>query len=744
MNTQNSMSSVTAEEVNRISRNLHHDPFTILGPHQTQVEGESIWVIRAWLPDAQSVFVRDPQSRVEYPMQSVHDRHFFEVFLPDWTSLRSYQLHVVAENGHERYVHDPYFFLPQMGEMDLYLFGMGDHHKIYEKMGAHPVTVDGIDGVYFAVWAPNARNVSIVGNFNQWHGGKHQMRVLGSSGIWELFIPDIGAGEVYKYEIKDQNGNIYLKADPYGFQHEIRPKTASVVADINHFEWHDQEWLENRRKGDILKQPVSIYEVHLGSWRRKVEEEYRFLTYRELAHELTAYCQEMGYTHIELLPISEHPLDASWGYQVTGYYAPTSRFGTPEDFQYMMDYFHQHGIGVIIDWVPAHFPRDAHGLAYFDGTQLYEHADPRKGEHKDWGTLIFNFGRSEVRNFLLANALFWFDKYHIDGIRVDAVASMLYLDYSRKAGEWIPNAFGGRENLEAIDFLKKLNETIFSYFPGIMSVAEESTAWPGVSRPTYLGGLGFNMKWNMGWMNDFLTYFSKEPIHRKYHHNMITFALLYAFHENFVLVLSHDEVVHGKRSLLDKMPGDFWQRFANLRTLLAFMMGHPGKKLLFMGSDFGQWQEWSESRSLDWHLLQYEPHRKLQAMVRDLNHLYRQEPALHEVDFDPAGFEWIDFQDSDNSIITFMRKTGRPEDTLIFVCNFTPVFREAYRIGVPWHGFYREIFNSDAADYWGSNKGNYGGLHTEEIPFHGRPCSINLALPPLATLILKPELTKEE
>ncbi|HOT97598.1 MAG TPA: 1,4-alpha-glucan branching protein GlgB [bacterium] len=738
------MSSVTAEEVNRISRNLHHDPFTILGPHQTQVEGESIWVIRAWLPDAQSVFVRDPQSRVEYPMQSVHDRHFFEVFLPDWTSLRSYQLHVVAENGHERYVHDPYFFLPQMGEMDLYLFGMGDHHKIYEKMGAHPVTVDGIDGVYFAVWAPNARNVSIVGNFNQWHGGKHQMRVLGSSGIWELFIPDIGAGEVYKYEIKDQNGNIYLKADPYGFQHEIRPKTASVVADINHFEWHDQEWLENRRKGDILKQPVSIYEVHLGSWRRKVEEEYRFLTYRELAHELTAYCQEMGYTHIELLPISEHPLDASWGYQVTGYYAPTSRFGTPEDFQYMMDYFHQHGIGVIIDWVPAHFPRDAHGLAYFDGTQLYEHADPRKGEHKDWGTLIFNFGRSEVRNFLLANALFWFDKYHIDGIRVDAVASMLYLDYSRKAGEWIPNAFGGRENLEAIDFLKKLNETIFSYFPGIMSVAEESTAWPGVSRPTYLGGLGFNMKWNMGWMNDFLTYFSKEPIHRKYHHNMITFALLYAFHENFVLVLSHDEVVHGKRSLLDKMPGDFWQRFANLRTLLAFMMGHPGKKLLFMGSDFGQWQEWSESRSLDWHLLQYEPHRKLQAMVRDLNHLYRQEPALHEVDFDPAGFEWIDFQDSDNSIITFMRKTGRPEDTLIFVCNFTPVFREAYRIGVPWHGFYREIFNSDAADYWGSNKGNYGGLHTEEIPFHGRPCSINLALPPLATLILKPELTKEE
>jgi len=738
MNEKEQLSSVSAAEVERIARNLHHDPFTILGPHQAEREGKQIWVVRAWLPDARSASVRDPQSKIEYPMQNIHNPHFFEVFLPDWSSLRLYQLHVIAENGHERYVHDPYFFLPQMGEMDLYLFGMGDHHKIYEKMGAHPTVINGVDGVYFAVWAPNARNVSIVGNFNQWHGGKHQMRVLGSSGIWELFIPDIGIGEVYKYEIKDQNGNIYLKADPYGFQHELRPKTASVVADLNQFEWQDQDWLDQRRQQDILKKPVSIYEVHLGSWRRKQEEEYRFLTYRELAEQLADYCTEMGYTHIELLPVAEHPLDASWGYQVCGYYAPTSRFGPPADFQYMVDYLHQHGIGIIVDWVPAHFPRDAHGLAFFDGTRLYEHAAPRKGEHMDWGTLIFNWGRSEVRNFLIANALFWFDKYHIDGIRVDAVASMLYLDYSRKAGEWIPNQFGGRENLEAIDFIKKLNEIIFSYYPGVLSVAEESTAWPGVSRPTYLGGLGFNMKWNMGWMNDFLTYFSKDPIHRRYHHNMITFALLYAFHENFILVLSHDEVVHGKRSLLDKMPGDFWQRFANLRTLLSFMYGHPGKKLLFMGSEFGQWQEWSESRSLDWHLLQYEPHQKLQAMVRDLNHLYRTEPALHEVDFDPAGFEWIDFQDSDNSIITFMRKSGRPEDTLIFVCNFTPVYREAYRIGVPWRGFYREVFNSDAADYWGTNKGNYGGLHAEEVPFHGRPCSINLVLPPLATVIFKP------
>lgn len=737
MNTEHAYTMVNADEVDRISRNLHHDPFTLLGPHEVEVEGRRVWAVRAWLPDARSVTVRDPQSKIEYEMQSVHHPHFFEVLLPDWDKLRIYQFHVTAENGHERYVHDPYFFLPQMGEMDLYLFGMGDHHKIYEKMGAHPAVVNGVSGVYFAVWAPNARNVSIVGNFNQWHGGKHQMRVLGGSGIWELFIPDIGAGEVYKYEIKDQNGNIYLKADPYGYQHENRPKTASVVADLNTFNWTDQEWMEKRRQTDVLRAPVSIYEVHLGSWRRREEEEYRFLTYRELAHELADYCLEMGYTHIELLPVAEHPLDASWGYQVTGYFAPTSRFGTPADFHYLINHLHEKGIGVIVDWVPAHFPRDAHGLAYFDGTQLYEHADPRKGEHRDWGTLIFNFGRSEVRNFLLANALFWFDKYHIDGIRVDAVASMLYLDYSRKQGEWIPNAFGGRENLEAIDFLKKLNETIFSYYPGVMSIAEESTAWPGVSRPTYLGGLGFNMKWNMGWMNDFLTYFSKDPIHRRYHHNMITFALLYAFHENFVLVLSHDEVVHGKRALLDKMPGDFWQRFANLRTLLAFMYGHPGKKLLFMGSEFGQWQEWSESRSLDWHLLKYEPHQKLQAMVRDLNHLYKNEPALHQVDFNPDGFEWIDFQDSDNSIIAFMRKTARPEETLIFLCNFTPVYRESYRIGVPVAGFYREVFNSDSAEYWGTNKGNYGGLHSEEIPFHGRPCSINLVLPPLATLIFK-------
>ncbi len=738
MSDNNSQPTVTAKQVERIARNLHHDPFEILGPHEIERDGAKVWVVRAWIPDAQKVFVRDPNARVEYPMQPVHNEHFFEVILPQWKELLIYQFHVICHDGHERYVHDPYFFLPQIGEMDLYLFGKGDHHKIYEKLGAHPMNVNGVSGVHFAVWAPNARNVSVVGDFNRWHGGKHQMRVLGSSGVWELFVPDIGVGEVYKFEVKDQAGNIYLKTDPYGFQCEVRPKTASVVADLNQYEWHDQEWMERRRNSNPLAQPISVYEVHLGSWKRVVEEDRRFLTYRELAHQLADYVKEMGFTHIELLPVAEHPLDASWGYQVTGYYAATSRYGTPADFQYFVDHLHQNGIGVIMDWVPAHFPRDAHGLAYFDGSHLYEHADWRKGEHKDWGTLVFNYGRNEVRNFLFANALFWLDKYHIDGLRVDAVASMLYLDYSRKEGEWVPNQFGGRENLEAIDFIKRFNEIIFNYYPGILSIAEESTAWPGVSKPTYVGGLGFNLKWNMGWMNDFLTYFSKDPVHRKYHHNMITFALLYAFHENFMLVLSHDEVVHGKRSLLDKMPGDFWQRFANLRALLGFMFGHPGKKLLFMGSEIGQWEEWWEAKSLDWHLLSYEPHQKLQRMVQDLNRLYRSEPALYKVDFEPSGFEWIDFLDADNSVISFMRKTERPEDTLIFVCNFTPVFRERYRIGVPFHAYYKEIFNTDSHIYGGSDKGNWGGLFCDGQPWHAQPFSLNLVLPPLATVVFKP------
>jgi 1,4-alpha-glucan branching enzyme len=732
--------TVTEHDVEQIAKNLHYDPFQILGPHQVKIGRSKKWVVRAWLPDAAEVYLRVPRSGKETPMLPVHNQHFFEVVMPDWKKLVNYQFHIIAHNGHERFVHDPYVFLPQITDEDLYLFGMGDHHKIYEKLGAHLMTVDGVDGVHFAVWAPNARNVSIVGDFNQWHGGKHQMRVMGSSGIWELFVPNLGQGETYKYEIKDHDGNMMLKSDPYGFFHEVRPKTASIVYDINKYEWNDADWMEQRRNSDPLGKPISVYEVHLGSWRRDPDDPERFLSYQELADQLVDYVKEMGYTHIELMPVAEHPFDGSWGYQVTGYYAPTSRFGAPQDFQYFVDHFHKNGIGVIVDWVPAHFPKDAHGLARFDGSALYEHADPRLGEHMDWGTLIFNFGRNEVRNFLIANALFWFDKYHIDGVRVDAVASMLYLDYSREAGEWVPNEFGGRENLAAIDFIKKFNEIIFGYYPGALSIAEESTAWPGVSKPTYLGGLGFNIKWNMGWMNDFLTYFGKDPIHRRYHHNMITFALLYAFNENFKLVLSHDEVVHGKRSLLDKMPGDFWQKFANLRTLFGFMYGHPGKKLLFQGSEFGQWQEWKESQSLDWHLLNFEPHQKLQHLVKDLNHLYKNEPAMHQLDFSQDGFEWIDFMDADNSIISFMRKTHDPKETLVFVCNFTPVYRDSYRIGVPFLCHYKEILNTDAEIYGGSNKGNAGGVFADEWEWHNQPHSLNIQVPPLATVIFKPEI----
>ncbi|MBI5197939.1 MAG: 1,4-alpha-glucan branching protein GlgB, partial [Nitrospirae bacterium] len=546
-------------------------------------------------------------------------------------------------------------------------------------------------------------------------------------------------GTIYKFEIRSRShGYIAQKSDPYAFYAEVRPKSASIVHALDRYVWQDRTWMEKRSRQDDLHKPMSIYEVHLGSWMRAPEEGNRFLTYRELADRLIPYVQEMGFTHLQLMPICEHPLDASWGYQTVGYFAPTSRSGTPEDFMAFMDACHQKGIGVILDWVPAHFPRDGHGLGRFDGTALYEHADPRKGEHQDWGTLIFNYGRNEVRNFLLSNALFWLDKYHVDGLRVDAVASMIYLDYSRKSGEWIPNMYGGNENLEAIDFLKKFNEKVHQDHPGILTIAEESTAWPGVSRPTYLGGLGFSLKWNMGWMHDILRYFSKESVHRKYHHHDLTFGLLYAFTENFVLPLSHDEVVHGKRSLLDKMPGDFWQRFANLRALYGFMFGHPGKKLLFMGGEFGQWDEWNHDRSLDWHLLQYEPHRGLQRYVKDLNHLYRSQPALYEVDFQWNGFEWIDFHDAENSAISFLRRARNPEDLIVFVCNFTPVPRKNYRIGVPAPGFYREILNSDSDLYWGSNMGNAGGVWAEPRPYQGRPYSVLLTLPPLSVLMLKP------
>ena len=620
----------------------------------------------------------------------------------------------------------------------------GTHYKKYEKLGAHEMRINGIDGVFFAVWAPNALRVSVIGDFNRWDGRRHPMRVRGLTGIWELFLPGLSEGTLYKFEVKSRyKGILAEKADPYAFRTELRPKTASVVWNINKYRWQDNEWMEKRAERNWLEAPVSIYEVHLGSWGRVPEENNRWLTYRELAHTLIPYAKDLGYTHIELMPISEHPLDESWGYQTVGYFSCTSRYGKPEEFMYFVDQCHRNGLGVIIDWVPAHFPKDAHGLGYFDGTALYEHEDPRKSEQKDWGTLVFNYGRTEVANFLIANALFWLDTYHIDGLRVDAVASMLYLDYSRKPGEWVPNAFGGNENLEAVEFLKRFNEVAHQYHPGIVTIAEESTAWPMVSRPTYIGGLGFSLKWNMGWMHDILSYFSYDPLYRKHHQSELTFALLYAFTENFILVLSHDEVVYGKRSLVDKMPGDLWQKFANLRLLHAYMYAHPGKKMLFMGGEFGQWSEWNSKESLDWHLLQYEPHRRLQNLVRDLNRLYRDEPAMHEVDFTYDGFEWIDFADYERSIVSFIRRAKNREDFLIFVFNFTPVPRYNYRLGVALPGFYREVLNTDSVYYWGSDLGNSGGVYAEAIPWHGKPSSLSLTLPPLSALALKLERQKQ-
>ncbi len=621
-------------------------------------------------------------------------------------------------------------------DYDLYLFGEGNHLRIYEKLGSHLVEINGIRGVHFALWAPNAEEVSLIGSFNDWNPSTHKMNPLGSSGIWTIFVPDLSEGELYKYQIKSRiNGEIRIKSDPYGFYFEERPKTATIVYDINKYRWNDSDWMEARRKTDPLKRPMNIYEVHLGSWMRKPDGSFH--NYRELAELLIPYVKEMGYTHIELLPVTEHPLDESWGYQCTGYYAPTSRYGRPEDFMYFVDSCHQAGLGVIMDWVPAHFPKDDFSLRVFDGTCLYEHEDPRKGEHKDWGTLIFNYGRNEVRNFLISSAFFWLDRYHIDGLRVDAVASMLYLDYSKKEGEWVPNQYGGRENLEAIDFIKKLNEVLHLYFPGAVTIAEESTAWPGVSRPTYVGGLGFTFKWNMGWMHDTLEYFQKDPIFRKYHHSNLTFSLLYAFSENFVLALSHDEVVHGKRSLLEKMPGDRWQKFANLRLLYGLMFGYPGKKHLFMGGEFGQINEWDSKGQLQWELLEDEMHRKLRDYVRDLNRIYLSEPALYEKDFEHEGFEWIDFSDVEESIISFIRRANNNENFLVFVFNFTPVPRHTYLVGVPEPGFYREILNSDSELYGGSNVGNLGGVEAIPNPIHNRPFSINIALPPLGMLIFK-------
>jgi 1,4-alpha-glucan branching enzyme len=724
---------VTNTEVEAIVGGYHGDPFRILGPHLVESDGaqKAGWEIRAFLPQAECAEVLLDGRPV--PMEKRHPHGFFTARVPGEPD--AYRLRVQRYGGATQVVDDPYRFPPLLTDFELHLHGEGTNFESYNTLGAHLATVHGMAGVRFAVWAPNAIVVSVIGEFNDWDERRHPMR-LRSGGVWEIFLPGLADGVHYKYTIRSKfKGYRQQKADPYGFGTEIPPKSASVVENLDAYAWGDLEWMERRAEGDILRKPVSIYEVHLESWLRGPRNEW--LTYRDLATTLVQYVKDMGYTHIELLPVAEHPFSGSWGYQVTGYYAPTSRFGRPQDFMHLIDVCHQNGIGVIVDWVPAHFPKDAHGLAYFDGTALYEHADPRLGEHKDWGTLIFNFGRNEVRGFLISNAMFWLRKYHVDGLRVDAVASMLYLDYSRKAGEWLPNQYGGNENLEAIDFVRKFNELAHTV-PGAMTIAEESTSFTGVSRPVYLNGLGFTMKWNMGWMHDMLDYFSAEPVHRKFHHNDITFSMLYAFTENFLLPISHDEVVYGKRSLLAKMPGDEWQQFANARAFLAYMFGHPGKKLMFMGCEIGQKEEWNSNSSIRWELLNFHYHRSLQTFMRELNRFYRSEPALYEVDFTWPGFDWIDFRDVDHSVILFLRWSEGRRDFIVFACNFTPVPRTKYRVGVPKPGLYREVFNTDSEMFGGSNLCNgLEPLKADAVPFHGHAQSLAITLPPLGVAVFK-------
>ncbi|QUH30965.1 1,4-alpha-glucan branching protein GlgB [Vallitalea guaymasensis] len=725
---------INQDELNVLINSNHRDPHHILGIH----EYKNKYYVNAFLPYTKEVYLKDKNSSKKVKMEKVHEAGFYTILI---NKIIDYKFYVINEEGYKWEIEDPYRFQSQISDVDLYLFGKGTHYEIYNKLGAHVLEIDGVLGVMFAVWAPNAMRVSVIGDFNHWDGRIHQMRELGNSGIYELFIPSLVSGEKYKYEIKTKQGSLLEKSDPYGNYSELRPSTASIVANVNSYEWKDSKWLESRMNKNPIDEPVSIYEVHLGSWRRGDDNE--FLSYRELADQLIKYVKDMGYTHIELLPIAEHPYDASWGYQVIGYYAVTSRFGTPEEFMYLVDCCHNNNIGVILDWVPAHFPKDEHGLIRFDGTALYEHDDPKRGEHPHWGTMIFNYGRSEVSNFLIANAVYWFDKFHIDGLRVDAVASMLYLDYGKDYGEWIPNRDGGRENHEAVEFFKHLNSIVYEKYPGIMMIAEESTSWTGVSRPTNLGGLGFGMKWNMGWMNDFLRYMQKEPVHRKYHHNDLTFSMVYAYTENFILVLSHDEVVHGKGSMIGKMPGDYWQKFANLRVAYGFMYGHPGKKLQFMGNEFAQFEEWTESKSLDWHLLLYDSHRQIQDYVRDMNKLYHKEIAFWYDDFSQNGFEWINCGDYEESIITFIRKGIELKDTLVFTCNFTPIPRTMHRIGVPYKGEYREILSSDAEKYGGSGIMNKKVIRSMDLEWDGRNQAIDIKVPPLGMSILKYEGVKK-
>ena len=715
------------------------DPFTILGMHPSDVSGV---FIRVCYPGADKIEVLSyEEEETLATMNRIHEYGLFQANFPNIKEFFKYKLRIFFTGGHSYVTEDPYRFQPILTDFDIHLLCEGTHKNLYDKLGAHLMTVDGVKGVFFAVWAPNASRVSVIGNFNTWDGRRHMMRNRANTGMWELFIPGLVEGEYYKYEIVDNRGQVLpLKSDPLAFYAEVRPNTASIVYDPTRYIWQDKEWMEQRKEtADPLHKPMTIYEVHLGSWRRNSLEGNRFLTYREMAKELPEYVKYMGFTHVEFLPVSEHPFDGSWGYQTLGMYAPTSRYGSPDDFKYLVDTLHQNGIGVIIDWVPAHFPKDAHGLANFDGTALYEHADVRKGEQLDWGTKIYNFGRNEVANFLLANALFWLREYHVDGLRVDAVASMLYLDYSRKPGEWIPNEFGGRENIEAINFLRRLNEWVYAEQSGAVTFAEESTSWPMVSRPTYLGGLGFTFKWNMGWMHDTLDYMHQDPIYRKYRQNEITFSFVYAFHENFVLPLSHDEVVHGKGPMIDKMPGDTWQKFANLRGYYTYMYAHPGKKLLFMGNEFAQDREWKFNDSLAWHLLLNSNNVGIQRLIKDLNELHKTEKALYELDFEEKGFEWIDGSDADRSVVSFKRKAKDSEDFIIVVSNFTPVVWENYKVGTDEAGVYEEIFNSDNLKYGGSDVLNKGDLQTVVPGWNFKEYALNLTLPPLATIILRPK-----
>ena len=729
---------LTTEQLRSLVEAKSRSPHELLGMHP--LPGDAGLVVRALIPGAQSIEIQPvhESDKPSFRLERLPKTDLFEGTTKDANRVFAYDLVITNADGKVRRTRDPYSFLPTLGESDLYLFGKGDERRIYDKLGSQLRTIDGVAGASFAVWAPNAQRVSVVGDFNNWDGRCHPMRTLGSSGVWEIFVPGIGAGEHYKYELRYKGGQIGLKTDPYGFFFETPPKNAAIVWDNRQFAWTDDPWIAARAKKEVLRSPLSIYEMHLGSWRKKSIRES--LSYRELVAPLLQYLKETGFTHVEFMPVAEHAFYPSWGYQVTGFFAPTSRYGTPEDFQFLVNALHQEGIGVIIDWVPAHFPRDDWALARFDGTALYEHEDPRKGAHQDWGTLIFNYGRHEVSNFLLANALFWCDRFHIDGLRVDAVASMLYLDYSRQPGQWIPNKYGGRENLEAIDFLRQFNHVTHTEYPGVMTIAEESTAWPLVTRPPYLGGLGFSFKWNMGWMHDTLNYFKRDPVHRKYHQNDLTFAMLYHHHENFILPLSHDEVVHGKGSLLSRMPGDDWRRFANLRTLLGYQWCFPGKMLLFMGGEFGQRGEWDANAQLDWGLLEAGPyHRGLQRFIRDLNKLYVSEPALWQSDYDPSGFFWIDCTDNQNSVLSFVRQSAGGKSLLAIILNLTPVPRVKYRIGFPKSGRWLEVLNSDSALYGGSNIGNLGGVAGDGPKCHNQPCSAEMTLPPLSIIAFKAE-----